>query len=47
MSIKLLAILLAFSVVSCAQTKERSVIDKFKYEGIGKPVFDFPLRQLF
>ena len=47
MSIKLLAILLAFSVVSCAQTKERSVIDKFNYENLGKPAFDLPIRQLF
>ena len=47
MSIKLLAILLAFSVVTCAQTKERSVIDKFNYENLGKPTFDFPIRNLF
>ena len=43
----ILAILLGFSLASCAQTEKKSVIDKFKYEGIGKPVFDFPLRQLF
>ena len=43
----ILAILLVFSLASCAQTENRSVIDKFKYENLGKPVFDFPLRQLF
>ena len=43
----ILAILLIFSLASCAQTEKKSVIDKFNYEGIGKPAFDFPLRQLF
>ena len=43
----ILAILLVSSLASCAQTEKKSVIDKFKYENIGKPVFDFPLRQLF
>ena len=43
----ILTILLVFTLASCAQTEKRSVIDKFKYENLGKPVFDFPLRQLF
>ena len=43
----ILAILLVFSLASCAQTEKRSVIDKFKYENLGKPVLDLPLRQLF
>ena len=43
----ILAILLVSSLASCAQTEKKSVIDKFKYENLGKPVFDFPLRQLF
>ena len=43
----ILAILLVFSLASCAQTEKKSVIDKFNYENLGKPVFDFPLRQLF
>ena len=43
----ILAILLILSLASCAQTEKKSVIDKFKYENLGKPVFDFPLRQLF
>tara|TARA_B100000287_G_scaffold290250_1_gene273595 strand:+ start:222 stop:365 length:144 start_codon:yes stop_codon:yes gene_type:complete len=47
MSVKLLAILLAFSIVSCAQTKKGSMIDSFNYENIGKPTFGFPIRNLF
>ena len=43
----ILAILLILSLASCAQTEKKSVIDKFKYENLGKPAFDFPLRQLF
>ena len=43
----ILTILLVFTLASCAQTEKKSVIDKFNYEGLGKPVFDFPLRQLF
>ena len=43
----ILAILLVFSLASCAQTEKKSVIDKFNYENIGKPAFDFPLRKLF
>ena len=43
----ILAILLVFSLASCAQTEKKSVIDNFNYENLGKPVFDFPLRQLF
>ena len=35
----ILTILLVFSLASCAQTEKKSVLDKFNYEGIGKPVF--------
>ena len=42
-----LAILLILSLASCAQTEKKSVIDKFKYENLGKPVLDLPLRHLF
>ena len=43
----ILAILLVFSLASCAQTEKKSVIDKFKYEGIGKPVLIFHLGSSF
>ena len=43
----ILAILLVFSLASCAQTEKKSVIDKLNYEGIGKPAFDLPFRNLF
>ena len=43
----ILAILLILSLASCAQTEKKSVIDKFKYENLGKPVLDLPLRHLF
>ena len=43
----ILAILLVISLASCAQTEKKSVIDKFKYENLGKPVLDLPLRHLF
>ena len=43
----ILAIFLALSLASCAQKEKKSVIDKFKYENLGKPVLDLPIRQLF
>ena len=43
----ILAILLILSLASCAQKEKKSVIDKFKYENLGKPVLDLPLRHLF
>ena len=43
----ILAILLVFSLASCAQTEKKSVIDKLNYECIGKPAFDLPFRKLF
>ena len=43
----ILAILLILSLASCAQTEKKSVLDKFNYENIGKPVLDLPLRHLF
>ena len=43
----ILAILLVFSLASCAQTEKKSVIDKLNYEGIGNPAFDLPFRKLF
>ena len=43
----ILAILLVSSLASCAQTEKKSVLDKFNYEGIGKPAFDLPFRKLF
>ena len=43
----ILAIFLALSLASCAQTEKKSVIDKFNYENLGKPTFDFPIRNLF
>jgi len=44
----ILAILLVFSLASCAQTEKKNVIDKFNYKGMGQPAFTLPpLKNLF
>ena len=47
MSLKLLFVLIVFSIISCAQKENQGKIGSFNYENLGKPAFDLPIRQLF
>tara|TARA_Y100000004_G_C8715999_1_gene328015 strand:+ start:257 stop:400 length:144 start_codon:yes stop_codon:yes gene_type:complete len=47
MNLKLLVVLVAFSVISCAQKENQGKIGSFNYENLGKPVFGLPIRQFF
>tara|TARA_Y100000593_G_scaffold83591_1_gene157712 strand:+ start:1138 stop:1281 length:144 start_codon:yes stop_codon:yes gene_type:complete len=46
---KILAFIVCFGIVACAQPKkESSILDKFDYSNIAKPVFELPpIRSLF